>query len=659
MNRTTARIAISTLALASLLASCGEGRTGATPKTSPGATTVAVAPAGEDGIPLVIPAGNPDTPATGAGNTGAAEAAPTQAAPVETIDHNTTLGIMGIWSPITATHGNPMINGFPLSPGLYCYDALFDAQAFDEKQPFLPLLGESYSMDDATKTLTMRLKPGMVWHDGLPITAEDVKANLCMELNRSYVWDFISAVKTLDERTVSVSFLNYNLIILSKVLGITLKVRSIEYKEHLDRLYEIIEKDRLVDPVTGRWQITLEGGKKYVRFNGFLGRYKPDITRIPISGPFVFTVVTNDEVIMERNENYWNASQVHFKTLVQNKFTSVENAVLLTKAGKLDMDGTQVTPEITTQIERQFPRMRTLLKPVAVQYGLAFNFEKYPTSVPEVRKALSMAIDRSILFDIKKPLGRPADPYASSISKLAQDKGTYTDPAFMKTLTRYDYEPKRAAALLESIGWRKVNGKWADEKGEVVKFELNSSGIIIEAEVCRDLLADFGIDIDYIPVDGNVMWSNMEQGKHMIYYGVVGASIFEFPDPWSSFNSTYYYPLNRITNAYPREEGQPFAITDASGVVHDVGKAIADLRAADSDAKLRALTHEMAKLTNELCPQANLFEETEILRIYDPSIRLVLKGYDNKASLVTYDDYSEIRTGFAWSLRVGRLYKVK
>jgi hypothetical protein len=60
-----------------------------------------------------------------------------------------------------------------------------------------------------------------------------------------------------------------------------------------------------------------------------------------------------------------------------------------------------------------------------------------------------------------------------------------------------------------------------------------------------------------------------------------------------------------------------------------------------------------------LCPFATLFEETEILRIYDPKIRLILKGYDNKTPLVVYDDYSEVRSGFAWSLRMGRLYKVK
>jgi peptide/nickel transport system substrate-binding protein len=577
----------------------------------------------------------------------------------EVIDREATLSLMGVWSPITATNGNFFIGGFPLSPGLYCSDAMFDTQAFDEKNPFIPMLGESYTVDDATKTVTMKLREGVKWSDGVPITTADVKANLCMELNRSYVWDFIEKVEIVDDRSISVKFKSYNIILLSKVLGITIKARYAEYKACLDLLYPIIDDYRVINPKTDRWSITPDGGKLYVKFNAMLGKYKPDLTQIPLTGPFVFTSVTNDEIVMKRNENYWNVENVHFKTLVQNKFTSTENAVLLSKAGKLDLDGTPVTPEITTQLEKQFPFMRTMLKPVANQYALSFNFEKYPVSIPEVRKAIAMAIDRTILFDVKKPLGRPGDPYSSGISKLAQDKGTYTDKSFMDTLTPYEYDPAKATALLESIGWKKVDGKWANEKGEVVKLELNSPGIVIEAEVCRDLLADFGFEMEYVPVDGNVMWANMEQSKHMIYYGIAAAAIFEFPDPWSSYNSTYYYPLNRILSSLKLKDGAPFAITDKAGVVHDVGKIIADLRAADTDAELRSLTQEMAKLTNELCPFATLFEETEILRIYDPKIRLILKGYDNKTPLVVYDDYSEVRSGFAWSLRMGRLYKVK
>ncbi len=591
--------------------------------------------------------------------TGPSGATPTVSPAPEEIDRDATLNLMGVWSPITATHGNPMINGFPLSPGLYCWDAMFDTQAFDSETPFIPMLAESYAVDESNKTVTMTLKPGVLWSDGVPITVEDVKASLSMQVNRSYVWDFIESVDIVDDRTIRVRFTNYNLIVLSKVLGVAVNIRYEDYKEHVDRLYEVIDNHRYLDPESGRWQIDLDGGKLYVKFNGLLGKVKPDLTEIPVTGPFRFTSVTNDEIIMVRNENYWNADKVYFKTLVQIKITTTENTVLLTKGGKLDMDGTPVTPEITTQIERQFPEMRTLLKPVANQYGLSFNFEKYPVSLPEVRKAIAMAIDRSILLDVKKPLGRPADPYSSGISLLVQSKETYTDKAFMETLRRYDYDQAAAAASLESIGWQKIDGKWANEKGEIVKLELNSSGIIIEAEICRDLLADFGFDIDYVPVDGNVMWSNMEQSKHMLYYGIVAASIFEFPDPWSSYNSTYYYPTNRLRESLQLAGGAPYVITDSEGVAHDVGAIIVDLRAADTDAELRALTHEMAKLTNELCPFATLFEETEILRIYNPKIRYILEGYDNKTPLVVYDDYSQIRSGFAWAIRMGRMFKVK
>ena len=589
--------------------------------------------------------------------TGSGSATPTAA--IEVIDHDATLSVMGVWSPMTATHGNAFVSGFPLTPAVYGWDAMFDVQAFDSENPFYPMLGESYSIEESTKTLTMKLKPGVVWSDGVPITVEDVKANLSLEINRSYVWDFIDAITVLDDRTITVKFSRYNIILLSKVLGIFVRARYSDYKEYVDLLYDIIDNNRVFNEEVQRWRIDLDGGKKYVKFNGLLGKFKPSLTEVAVTGPFVFTSVANDEIIMTRNEKYWNAKNVHFKTVRHIKMTSTENTVLLIKAGKLDIDGTPVTPETTTQIEKQFPDMRSLLKPVAIQYGLAFNFEKYPVSVPEVRKAISMAIDRTILFDVKKPLGLPGDPYSSGIARLTQSKGTYTDESFMSQLVSYEYDPAKASALLESIGWKKIDGKWANEKAEVVKLVLNSSGILIESEICRDMLADFGFDIEYVPVDANVMWANMEQSKHMIYFGVVANSLFEFPDPWSSFNCIYFYPVYKVDYAFRPAEGEPYAITDQSGVKHDVTRIIADLRAASSDAELRALTHEMAKLTNELCPYTTLFEEAEIMRLYDPKLRYIVEGYDNRTPMVTYDDYTQIRSGPTWSLRMGKLYKVK
>ncbi len=600
---------------------------------------------------------------TGPGGTPSGTGGPTPTAAAspapEVIDHDASLSLMGIWSPITATHGNPFIAGFPLHPSIYCWDAPFDVQAFDAASPFAPLLAEGYTIDEATRVLTMTMKPGITWSDGVPITMEDVRANLALQLNKNYVWDFIESMRIVDDRSFEVTFSRYNIILLSKVLNNAISMRYTDYKEHVDRLYDIIENDRYFDEAAGRWRVTTEGGKKYVRFNGLLGKVKPNLVEIPVTGPFRFTSVSNDEIIMERVDSYWNASQVHFKTLRFHKVTSTENTVLLTKAGKLDMDGTSVTPEITTQLELLFPEMRTLLKPIANQMGLAFNFEQYPMNLPEVRKAISMAIDRSILLDVRKPMARPGDPYNSGIARLTQDKGTYTDKAFMSALRSYDYDPAGAAALLESIGWSRDGGQWANERGETVRLEINSGGIVIEAEICRDLLADFGFDADYVPVDANVMWANMEQSKHMIFFGLVAASIFEFPDPWSSYNCTYYYPLSRIHASLRLAEGEPFAITDAAGVSHDVGKIIGDLRSASTDAELRALTHEMAKLTNELCPFATLYEETDILRIYDPTIRYILEGYDNVSKMVVYDDYSQLRGGPGWSMRMGRLYKVR
>ena len=46
---------------------------------------------------------------------------------------------------------------------------------FDENQNIVPLLAESYKAEDDNLTYTFVLKDGVTFHDGSPVTAEDVK----------------------------------------------------------------------------------------------------------------------------------------------------------------------------------------------------------------------------------------------------------------------------------------------------------------------------------------------------------------------------------------------------------------------------------------------------------------------------------------------------
>ncbi len=78
--------------------------------------------------------------------TGCAGAGPTATLPAtspttgqEEIDPDATLSLMGIWSPITATHGNPFLTGFPLHPSIYCWDAPPRARLLPSRRMTAPI----------------------------------------------------------------------------------------------------------------------------------------------------------------------------------------------------------------------------------------------------------------------------------------------------------------------------------------------------------------------------------------------------------------------------------------------------------------------------------------------------------------------------------------
>ena len=58
----------------------------------------------------------------------------------------------------------------------------------DENMKIVPGIAESWSMDPRNKTYTFNLRKGVKWHDGKPLTAEDVKFTLEMFLPNYHIF---------------------------------------------------------------------------------------------------------------------------------------------------------------------------------------------------------------------------------------------------------------------------------------------------------------------------------------------------------------------------------------------------------------------------------------------------------------------------------------
>ena len=123
---------------------------------------------------------------------------------------------MGMWQPIptlntlmTAETGNVVSGSRLVLRGLLFFDE--ESNPIGDLATEVPTL-ENGGVSSDGQTITFKLRPGVTWHDGEPVTAEDVKFTWETIMNPDsgvvsrYGYDVIQAIDTPDEGTVVVQF---------------------------------------------------------------------------------------------------------------------------------------------------------------------------------------------------------------------------------------------------------------------------------------------------------------------------------------------------------------------------------------------------------------------------------------------------------------------
>ena len=71
----------------------------------------------------------------------------------------------------------------------------------------IPAVASDYQISEDAKIYTFTLRDGITFHDGAPVTAEDVKYSIdrCAEANQGSAFSMLSEVTVKDEKTVEVT----------------------------------------------------------------------------------------------------------------------------------------------------------------------------------------------------------------------------------------------------------------------------------------------------------------------------------------------------------------------------------------------------------------------------------------------------------------------
>ena len=256
------------------------------------------------------------------------------------------------------------------------------------------------------------------------------------------------------------------------------------------------------------------------------------------SGPFKFvSEIPGNEVVLERNDDYnWGPAIFHagpaYLESVVFRFILEEEARLsaLETGEALIID--EVPPGAVDRVQEN-PATSVLGAPkVGLARGIHFNTTFPPTDDIRIRQAIMHAIDRE---EIDQIVFKGVYPVAYQL--LTRGVKFYDD----SVENMFPFDPDRAIALLEEVGYTEVNADgYRMKDGEVLSiFHATFPGYVAElpAEVIQAQLKRVGIEFLVNVMTGTAMMDGMASVDSTFNTALIGTYS---PDPGLFLDRMYH-----------------------------------------------------------------------------------------------------------------------
>ena len=198
------------------------------------------------------------------------------------------------------------------------------------------------------------------------------------------------------------------------------------------------------------------------------------------TGPFKFEdYKKGEELVITRNDNYWGKKakleKVTFKTVSD---PSTRLAALTTGEIQAIVDVGGVLPEQASTIKED-KNLVLLTKPVTTSHYIIFNNKKEPFKDKNLRKAVSLSLDRAQLVDkVLSGYGEPADTIYTPQAEKWAEKGLWkTDKAKAKELAAKVDKPQKVNFVINAA----LANRWPYKSiAEILQSELKALNLDVE-----------------------------------------------------------------------------------------------------------------------------------------------------------------------------------
>ncbi len=319
---------------------------------------------------------------------------------------------------------------------------------------FVPALAESYEISEDGKLFTFHLRPGVRFHNGSELTAEDV-------------------VYTLN------------------------RCRGTETGTPLLAAYGAIESVTAVDDATVEIRLTEPNLEFLAYLNTAIIPHDYDgQDTFPIgTGPFKFkSHAVQENIVLEKFEDYWG-EPAYLDEVVFRIIENTDALVMALRSGSIDMSVHRVSSDVQ-EIGNDYDLLES---PSNIVQAMYLNNAVKPLDDVRVRQALNYAVNiEEVMIFTNDGLGTPLG------SSIYPAFGKYFLPELAEA---YPYDPAKAKALLAEAGY---------PNGFPLTITVPSNYIVHvnAAQVIAEELKAVGVDAKINLVEWATWLSDVYQGRN-------------------------------------------------------------------------------------------------------------------------------------------------
>jgi peptide/nickel transport system substrate-binding protein len=430
--------------------------------------------------------------------------------------------------PSTSLHEEATIASVTPFAAIFNNLVVFDpAKVHESIDTVIPDLAESWSWDSTNTKLTFKLRQGVKWHDGQPFTAKDVQCTWRMLIGKG------GETKDFHRNPRKVWYT---------------KLQDVSINGDYEATFELSEPQPSLPVLLA---------------SAFSPVYPCHVTQQvmrtkPVgTGPFKFVEFKRGEQVrLVRNTDYWKKDRPYLDEITFRMIDSRATRMLAFATGDYDITfPSDVSVPLMKDVKARAPHAICEMTTTGTQINLMVNRVNPPFDNPDIRKAMSLALDRkpfnTILMEGLARMGG---------AMLAKPEGEWgMPPEMVSSLTGYGPDTEKniaeAQAIMQKLGYN-------DAKPLQIKIQTRNLPTYRDAAVVlTDQLKKIYITNELDILDTPRWYARLAKKDYTIGLNVTGVSV---DDPDGNIVENYSCKSERNYTQYCNAEVDRLLVAQSS-----------------------------------------------------------------------------------------------